>query len=239
VTTIRVAKRDRFTAIDRRTINDDQLSFRARGILIWLLDKPDDWVCDSTRLAQQATEGRDAVRTALKELEAAGYLERLKSRDDKGHWVTEWVIHETPPDDWKSGVGQSGVGKPGAITEDSVLTTETETPLPPSEGSVEVVPEWEVFFDAFWDFYPRKVGKPAAKRAMKAKYIHENRHAMADGIKAWGYYWARANTEEQFIPHPSTFLNQERYNDPAPSVIIPKHESAADIINRIRNRDNP
>jgi len=108
----------------------------------------------------------------------------------------------------------------------------------PLSREVEIVPEWEVFFNHFWDAYPRKVGKPAAKRAMKAKYTEAGRRWMADGTMAWADYWAGSKTDEQFIPHPSTFLNQERYNDTPPALTAPKHESAADIINRIRNRDN-
>jgi len=236
MTTIRVGRRERFTAIDRRTINDQDLSFRARGILVWLLDKPDDWTCDSTRLAAQATEGRDAIRTALKELEARGYLERLKWRNDKGQWSTEWVIHETPPDDWKSVAGLSVAGEPGAITEDSVLKTETETPLTPRSTEVEVVPEWEVFFNHFWDAYPRRVAKPAAKRAMKKAYQTGNRDAIIDGTRAWCQFWGDSQTEEQFIPHPSTFLNQDRYLD-VPPTLAPKKESVMEMLERLAERD--
>src|SRR5690606_9938200 len=53
VTTIRVHKKDRYTAVAREPINDTRLSFRARGILVWLLDKPNDWRCDSTQIASQ------------------------------------------------------------------------------------------------------------------------------------------------------------------------------------------
>ena len=77
-TSIRVARRDRYTSVSRSTINDENLSFRARGILIWLLDKPDDWRVDSEQIAAAAKEGRDAVRTALNELVAAGYIVRMQ-----------------------------------------------------------------------------------------------------------------------------------------------------------------
>lgn len=97
VTTIRVAKRDRFTTLDRRTVNDGRLSFRARGVLLWVLDKPDDWETNSTAIAEAGLEGRDAVRTALNELSALGYLNRQKLQDKAGKWRTEWTMHEVPP----------------------------------------------------------------------------------------------------------------------------------------------
>lgn len=107
MTTIRVARRHRFTSIDRRTINDHRLSFRARGVLVWLLDKPDDWHSTSVQIAREAKEGRDAVRAALAELETAGYLVRSRIQDrGTGRWRTEQTVHEVP-------VPEPGNPKPG------------------------------------------------------------------------------------------------------------------------------
>jgi hypothetical protein len=88
VTTIRVAERRRFTQIDRETVNDSRLGFRARGVLTWLLDKTDDWRTNSDAIAHAGKEGRDAVRRALNELEEHGYLVREKVRTDDGQWVS-------------------------------------------------------------------------------------------------------------------------------------------------------
>ena len=41
---------------------------------------------------------------------------------------------------------------------------------------------------------------------------------VADGLEAWTAYWRDAGTDERFIPHPTTFLNQRRYGDPPPTV---------------------
>lgn len=94
MTTVRVAKRDRFTLIDRRTANDSRLSFKARGILLWLLDKPDDWETTAEKIEQQGKEGREAIRSALKELEQFGYLTRIQWRDEHMRFQTEWTISE-------------------------------------------------------------------------------------------------------------------------------------------------
>lgn len=97
MTTIRVSKRKRYTAIDRDTLNDRRLSYRARGILAYLLAKPNDWTTNADAVAAAATEGREAVRTALTELECVGYLNRSKWRGADGRWHSEWVVHERPP----------------------------------------------------------------------------------------------------------------------------------------------
>lgn len=96
MSTIRVAKRNRFTTIDRRTIRDARLSFRARGVLVWLLDHPDDWSARSDVIAAAGVEGRDAIRAAMRELEALGYLVRIKSRNNLGQWEQEVLVFERP-----------------------------------------------------------------------------------------------------------------------------------------------
>ena len=51
-----------FTILSNAVINDERLSFRARGVLIWLLSKPDDWRTRSDSIAGQSPkEGRDAI----------------------------------------------------------------------------------------------------------------------------------------------------------------------------------
>lgn len=96
---IRIAKRtSAFTVVSSSAVNDERLSYRARGVLVWLLDKPDNWSVKSSAIAVRGTEGRDAVRSALGELEAAGYLVWEKHQNEKGFWTTESVVYELPLD---------------------------------------------------------------------------------------------------------------------------------------------
>lgn len=101
----RAPRRRGFVIIPNRAVEDTRLSYRARGVLAYLLSRPDGWQTDSDRLAEQAPEGRDAVRTALRELEGAGYLRRTKRQGDGGRWITETVVTDDPTDDGFSGVG--------------------------------------------------------------------------------------------------------------------------------------
>jgi len=95
MTTLRVEKRSRFATVDRRTVNDKRLSWAARGLLVWLLDKPDDWITSTDRLTRESPQGRHAVRSILHELEALGYLVRSRSRTAAGTLSdAEWIIRE-------------------------------------------------------------------------------------------------------------------------------------------------
>lgn len=65
-------------------------------------------------------------------------------------------------------------------------------------------------FDSFWQAYPKKVGKPSATRAWKKVKKGEIEQIM-QGLGRWKLsdQWQDA----QYIPHPSTFLNDRRWQD--------------------------
>lgn len=138
---IRVAKRARFTTIDRETVRDQRLSFRALGLLTWLLDKPDDYGVSADQIAGAGPDGRDAVRTTLAELQCYGYLERKRIQDpETGRWGWEHVVYERPrvcagqPEDGSTDDGLPEVGPPddGAPEDgEGVLSRKTQDLLTP------------------------------------------------------------------------------------------------------------
>lgn len=106
---VRGPRKDRgFTIIDNSLLNDKLLSFRARGVLAYLLSKPTGWKVSAERLATEAKEGRDAMRTALNEIEAAGYLVRRRWRDPKTNvWKSKQFVYEEPQRDFSGGSDQA------------------------------------------------------------------------------------------------------------------------------------
>lgn len=62
-------------------------------------------------------------------------------------------------------------------------------------------------FDQFWQIYPRRVGKPPAKRAFN-RLSKKDQRALMDHLpkRKWP-------GEKHYIPHPSTFINQRRWED--------------------------
>lgn len=94
--TIRVAKNQNYSVINNTVLNDSRLSWKAKGLAAYLLSKPDDWSIVREDLAKRSTDGVDAVRTALKELEDAGYLVRTRRQNGRGKFEWEHVLHEIP-----------------------------------------------------------------------------------------------------------------------------------------------
>lgn len=128
MTTIRVHRRQRFTTIDRDTINDRELSLKALGLLVWLLDKPDDWRVRSEGIAGSVKDGRDSVRAGLQELEQAGYIVREKIRLNDGTFHSVCHVHERPGQtgDGFPGAGEPDVGSPDVGEPGPIPKTETE-----------------------------------------------------------------------------------------------------------------
>lgn len=72
-------------------------------------------------------------------------------------------------------------------------------------------------FDEWWSLYPRKVGKPKALGAWKAATKRTDPDVILAGLGAWLSFW-KAKNEPEFVPHPTTWLNGERWNDEPPPI---------------------
>jgi hypothetical protein len=67
-------------------------------------------------------------------------------------------------------------------------------------------------FENFWSQYPKKVGKLTAKRSWE-KLSLDNQQKALEAIVEHRKYWAAKGTDWEFIPHASTWINQERFED--------------------------
>lgn len=97
-----------FTIIANATLRDRRLSFRARGVLACLLSNEDDWEVVQASLESEGTEGREAIRSAMNELERFGYVKKERARDGKGRLKEyRWMICEIPtqPNDGNPSLG--------------------------------------------------------------------------------------------------------------------------------------
>jgi len=66
-------------------------------------------------------------------------------------------------------------------------------------------------FEAFYELYPKKVGRGQASKAYRAALKKSDAETILGGLKAHLPAWK--NTDRQFIPNPSTWLNGERWED--------------------------
>jgi hypothetical protein len=96
---IRISKRaNPYAQIDKGCLEDKGLSFRAKGVLCYLLSKPDKWQIRVTDLVNKTSkEGRDSIQTALKELETMGYLSKTRIKGPGGKFAgVDYEVREQP-----------------------------------------------------------------------------------------------------------------------------------------------
>lgn len=131
-TIIRTSKRENpYVMIDKYGLNDERLSWKAKGLLVYLLSKPDDWQVYESDLVKRAADGRDAVRTGLKELMEYGYLSRRQIRGENGSFGhMEYIVYERPIVDEITANGKSVNGENEPQTENpSTVKPAPEKPL--------------------------------------------------------------------------------------------------------------
>ena len=93
---VRVLKNNNYSVLNNEFIRRDDLSWKAKGILAYILHLPDDWNINLKEVMRHATEGERAFRTGWKELEELGYVKRYPVR--KGRRIERWetIVKEKP-----------------------------------------------------------------------------------------------------------------------------------------------
>jgi hypothetical protein len=95
-----VIKNDGYTVMSNFHLRDKRLSLKAKGLLSQMLSLPENWDYSLKGLTVINRENIDAIRTAVVELENAGYITRHQGRDDKGKMTSnEYNIYEKPMSD--------------------------------------------------------------------------------------------------------------------------------------------
>lgn len=228
---MRVEKTGNYTVMSNVHLDDPRLSLKAIGLLSKILRLPDDWDYTLEGLARICKEGKDAIRSAIVELERAGYIERRQTHAADGSFAgNEYIVHEAPVStDAAPSSGFPTTGNPltdnpstGNPTQPNTISTkylDTNTPLTPQrerrapkkEQGRE--PAWKPErFAAFWRYYPRGESKRTAIAAWDKLKPDD---ALIDDI-ARALKRQMASEEWQRgvgIPYAATYLNQRRWED--------------------------
>lgn len=202
-----------FTQIPNDWLRDPQLSLKAKGLLAQLLSHSEGWSLTIGTLAKANDCGKDSVAKGVKELESAGYLKREQGRSDVGKFSEViWVTSE--PDYPLAGFPSPDKPSPDKPAPENPPLKNTNKKNTNNKKTIEkkdiADDRWNEQFQIFWNTYPRKVGIANARKAFEKhaeKYLAE----MLDGAVRMA---SDPNLPETtFIPHPSTWLNREGWND--------------------------
>ena len=125
----RVERTGDYTVMRNYHLKDKRLSLKAKGLLSQMLSLPEDWDYTLSGLCYINRESKDAIRTAINELEQAGYIRRRQTTDAAGKFgANEYMIFERP--DYK-GAKEPSLEKPSSENP----TTENSLPEKPLPGN--------------------------------------------------------------------------------------------------------
>ena len=181
---IRVQLSGGYTVLPNGILRDTGLSLKTKGLFAIILSLPETWDYSVAGLATVAGCGRDAIRSALGEMEQAGYLTRTRSHGEGGKFTgaiynirdqaeplseNPTMVEEEPlsgkPTTVEPTLEKPSSENPTQLNKD-ISNKDLINPHSPPKGDKlqrkkrqrrsKSVPAWKPErFEAFWDYYPR------------------------------------------------------------------------------------
>ena len=207
---------DFYTQIPNDWVRDTRLSFKARGLLTLVMSHSSGWSLSINALAEQNQEGKDAIRSAINELEALGYLSRSQINESGRFGEAVWTTHD-----------------PNATDRADLPMAEnpmTENPTPKKNNlKEEQVKEIDSLFIEFWNAYPRKLDKAKAFRAFKSAMKRAKFEDILAGVIGYRNDPAR---KPEFTKYPASWLNSDSWEN----ILTPSPDSEAAERARLRRQ---
>ena len=85
-----------YTVIDNHVIQDTNLSWKAKGLFVYLWSQSDEWNFYEKEVVRHSSDGISGLRSGLAELEKHGYLKRERKRSKGQVKESIWTLSETP-----------------------------------------------------------------------------------------------------------------------------------------------
>ncbi|MFL9979741.1 hypothetical protein [Paraburkholderia graminis] len=229
-------KRD-FTIIPNGPLNDRRLSWSARGMLAYLLSKPDHWHVSVQALVNETADAamksrRDAVYRILGELMGVGYISRMQAKADGGAFAeVDYMVSESavsPLTGNPDAAPLTGLPltvepltvepltvKPTLVSTEEAVRTEEAVITEDGHGGL-TGNDADEAFQASWAMYPKRAGgnsKHAALKAWNAR-IAAGDHAanMLAGVHRYAAFCiATGKVGTEYVKQASTFFGPARH----------------------------
>jgi hypothetical protein len=206
-----------YTVISDSMLRDKSLSWKARGLLSYILSNYDDWSISISHLTNQAPDGKDSVRSAIDELIEAGYLKREQQRNEKGRitGIEYTVIESGNADLGKSNNGFTNDGESTANQQEKEQSIEGEQLSRDNNRELrETLSDLGVNAQVL-DELVEKLPQKEPDDQLREKFLQSLRHDVEEKGKGGGHIvWAIRNYEKYEVTeskddHPSDELTDE------------------------------
>lgn len=168
---IRVEKKGNYSVISNECLDDPELSFKAKGLLCYLLTKPSHWTINVKHLITVSKDGRDAVYSIIDDLVVAGYIVKERIKGEAGKFAAfNYIVHEHKPLPGFPDTVSPETEKPEHSNTYILVNTESSLPKPKNEIRERKI----AFLKEILDWYEQHPGKyPKLMLVECAKYWTE------------------------------------------------------------------
>lgn len=187
---------DHFTQIPNHWLRDTRLTFKARGVLALIMSHREGWSLSIASLAHANQEGKDAIRSAVKELEDHGYLKRTQANEEGRFGESVWTTQD-PADE-------------PMAENPTTANPHTKKNIHKEEQVKELNAQSDELFEEFWNAYPRKLDKAKAFRAFKSAL---KRSGFEDILAGVLLYRSDPKRDPDFTKYPATWLNSDSWEN--------------------------
>ncbi|WP_413539093.1 hypothetical protein [Enterococcus malodoratus] len=210
----RRSKTNNYSIIHNEILRRSDISWKAKGIMCYVLSLPDDWVIYLEELIEHATDKKASFRSGWNELIEKGYVSRFPIRNEAGK-IVEWrtEIREnvdtkasSPLTDFQEVENQEVENQ--EVENRKLLSTYSFT----NNLSVQSTKEYIDRFESLWERYPKKTQKKKAVEQFKKKI--KNDSDLAEFEKGYFDYLKYIEITDWYHPQELfRWIRDERYKD--------------------------
>lgn len=202
---MRVVKNKDYSIVHNGFINNKNLSFKAKGILLYFLSKPDNWDFYLKEMALNSKDGVESIKAGISELENLGYIHKSLKRSDNGKLSGgyDYTVYEIPQPKQENTDSVKNLSDNLPIKENhSLINTElsNNTNNKYAESDAEDI----------WSIYPNKKGKSKSIYYILKILKKLSKEELTRAVER--YSLEVENVDKKFILYGSSFFSG-RYED--------------------------
>ena len=196
-------------------VEDEKISWKAKGIMSYLFSKPDDWQIYQTQLEKVSIDGKASVRSTINELIDNGYMTRQSRRKSNGDFDGyDYTLHEYPTNDGvrkmedaKMEDAKMEIAKMEIAKSDTTNNNSTNNDLTNNDINISATDVTQEQFEEWWNLYNKKKDKKKANSLFKSTLKKYDYETIMKGTEEY----LKTIKDKQYQKYPKTFLSQESF----------------------------
>ncbi|WP_260865325.1 helix-turn-helix domain-containing protein [Staphylococcus arlettae] len=191
-------------------VEDENISWKAKGIMSYLFSKPDDWQIYQTQLEKVSKDGKASVRSTINELIKNGYMTRQSRRKTNGDFDGyDYTLHEYPINNGVRKMEDAKMedAKMVIAKSDTTNNNSTNNDLTNNDINTSATKVTQEQFNQWWNLYDKKLDKKKAFSLFKSVLKKHDFETIMNGTKDY----LKTITDKQYQKYPKTFLSQESF----------------------------